>query len=80
MFMGEISYDEVIVYFRKPNSAIDRAIFNLHLIVRLYNGLSALLLLFFENSHGPPYHWTPAVCVPRGTPSPFEGQGGINDR
>lgn len=37
---GEISCDEVIVYFRKLNSDIERTILNLHLIVQLCNGLS----------------------------------------
>lgn len=57
MLTGEMSYDEVIVYFRKPSADIDGAVFDLHLIVRLYNGLLILLFIFFflENSWGLAY-------------------------
>lgn len=34
--------DEVIVYFRNLNFSIDRAIFNLQLIVELHHGLAVI--------------------------------------
>lgn len=70
MVTGEMSYDEVIVYFRKPSADIDGAVFDLHLIVRLHNGLLILLFFFFFGEFlGTGLHWTPAAaCIPQRTP------------